>query len=62
MIAEIFPRDKRSISRRGAGVGWRRLLGQFAIIVTREGIMNAIQYQSAIVQRMDIECFDKIFI
>jgi hypothetical protein len=62
VIAEIFPRDKRSISRRGAELEWRRLLGKFVIIVMREDIMNAVQDPNAIVQRMDIECFDKIFI
>ena len=59
--AEIFPRDKRSISRRGAGLEWQRLREQCATTVTRGSIMNAIQFQNAIVQRTGIECFEITF-
>ena len=61
MSAEIFPRDKRSISRREAGLEWQRLREQCATTVTRGSIMNAIQYLNAIVQRTGIECFDITF-
>ena len=61
MSAEIFPRDKRSISRRGAGLEWQRLREQCATTVTRGSIMNAIQYLNAIVQRTGIECFEITF-
>jgi hypothetical protein len=57
--AEIFPRDKRSISRREAELVWRRLLELSANTVMKEDITNAIQNHSAIVQRTDIGCFEK---
>ena len=63
MIAKIFPRDKRSISRREAELEWRHLLEQSATTVMKGDITNAIQNQNAIVQRTDIGCFEKtIFI
>ncbi len=63
MNAEIFPRDKRSISRREAELVWRRLLELSANTVMKEDITNVIQNHSAIVQRTDTGCFKKtIFI
>jgi hypothetical protein len=60
VIAEIFPRDKRSISRREAELEWRRLRELSAITVMKEDITNAIQNHSAIVLRTDIGCFEKM--
>ena len=59
MIAEIFLRGKRSISRREAELEWRHLRDQSASTVTKGDITNAIQHRIVTVQRMDIGCFKK---
>ena len=62
MIAEIFPRDKKSISRLEAELEWRLLRELSATSVMKEDITNAIQTQNVIVQRMDIGCFERIIL
>jgi hypothetical protein len=59
VIAEIFQRGKRSISRREAELEWRHLRDQSASTVTKGDITNAIQHRIVTVQRMDIGCFKK---
>jgi hypothetical protein len=59
VIAEIFLRGKRSISRREAELEWRHLRDQSASTATKGDITNAIQHRIVTVQRMDIGCFKK---
>lgn len=59
MIAEIFLRGKRSISRREAELEWRHLRDQSATTATKGDITNAVQHRIVTVQRMDIGCFKK---
>jgi hypothetical protein len=62
VIAEIFPRDKKSISRLEVELEWRLLRELSATSVMKEDITNAIQTQNVIVQRMDIGCFERIIV
>lgn len=62
MIAEIFLRGKRSISRREAELEWRHLRDQSATTATKGDITNAVQHRIVTVQRMDIGCFKEMLL